>query len=148
MQKGQISDIILAALLVSVAFAQNVTSSLPGTVLDQSGSPVPGAKCTLTNKATGSVFTATTAIDGGFNFALLPLGPYTLEVRREGMKSFSMSGIVLTVAEVRTVGRITLEVGTLTEVVTVNAEATPVQTRSGGQPADYAAVASRCVLDP
>jgi hypothetical protein len=46
------------------------------------------------------------------------------------MKSFSMSNIVLTAAEVRTVGRISLEVGTLTEVVTVTAEATPVQTRS------------------
>jgi hypothetical protein len=69
MKKEQISVIILAALLVSVAFAQNVTSSLLGTVLDQSGSPVPGAKCILTNKATGSFFLATTAIDGGFNLS-------------------------------------------------------------------------------
>jgi hypothetical protein len=59
-------------------------------------------------------------MDGGFNFAHLPLGTYTLEVRREGMKSLSMTEIVLIAAEVRTVGRITLEVGTLTEVIDVS----------------------------
>lgn len=130
MKRKLIPAVVLADLLLSVAFAQNVTSSLLGTVLDPSGAPIPGATCTLTHKATGSVFSATTAIDGGFNYALLPLGSYTLEVRREGMKSFSMSDIVLTAAEVRTIGRITLQIGTTTEVINVTADATPVQTRS------------------
>ena len=99
--------------LLNLANAQNVTGSLVGTVLDQSGAPVPGAQCTLTNKETSASFTATSAIDGAFNFPIVPSGTYNLDVRREGLKAFAMRDIGISANEVRTIGRIVLEVGSL-----------------------------------
>lgn len=124
--------IALAAALVfvSTASAQNVTGSLVGTVVDQSGAAVPDAMCTLVNRATNVNLVATTALDGRFNFPIVPPGTYTLNIRLEGMKGISMSDIAVSAQEVRSLGRITMEVGVVTETISVTAEATPVQTSS------------------
>lgn len=113
----------LAALLLTAAFAQNVTSSLSGTILDQTGSAIPGAQCTLTDQRTGRSFTATSVVDGGFNFVSISSGTYWLSIQQRGMKEFTMSEIAITANEFRSLGRITLEAGAVTNGVDVTAEA-------------------------
>jgi Carboxypeptidase regulatory-like domain len=115
------------ALFVSanVARADNVYGSIRGTVTDPSGAAVSGAKVTATNTATGISKEATTGSDGTYDFLQLAVpAPYTVSVEQTGFRKFEASGIPLNVNQVYVLD-IKLEVGAVTETVTV--EATPAQ---------------------
>jgi hypothetical protein len=123
---------LLAALLAfaAAAAAQTVTSSLIGTVNDPTGSSVPGAEVQLVNQSTGRVSTATTNDTGLFRFPVLQPDRYKLTIKLSGFKSYTQSDIQLTASETRDLGRIALELGSLTEIVAVESAITPVQTAS------------------
>jgi len=114
-----------------LAVGQIVTSSVKGTVVDTSGAVVVGANCTLTNNATGQSSTAPTMADGGFTFPTVLPGTYKLSVTAAGFKALTMEKIEVTASEVRTLGRLTLNIGESRESVTVTAEASPIQLASG-----------------
>jgi hypothetical protein len=117
----------IMALLVSanVARADNVYGSIRGTVTDPSGAAVAGAKVTATNTATGISKEATTGSDGTFDFLQLAVpAPYTVTAEQNGFRKFEASRILLNVNQVYVLD-IKLEVGAVTETVTV--EATPAQ---------------------
>ena len=107
------------------------TSQITGTVQDSSGSAVPGAVVKATQTATGAARTVTTGADGGYVLTNLPVGPYQLEVTKEGFTKYVQSGIVLQVASNPTIDAI-LKVGAVTEQVNVQADATMVETHSSG----------------
>ena len=65
------------------AQSQN-TAQIQGTVLDASGSAVPGAEIKATQTDTGVVRIATSGAHGGYVLANLPIGPYRLEVSKPG----------------------------------------------------------------
>jgi hypothetical protein len=67
--------------------------------------------------------------DGGYVFATLPTGPYQIEVTKQGFSKAVQSGIVLQVNTDPLV-EIALKVGAVTEQVSVEANATQVETRS------------------
>src|SRR4051812_49351268 len=118
-------------LVVSASvFAQN-TAQINGSVKDASGLAVPDAAVKATQTATGAVRTATSNADGTFTLPNLPIGPYTIEVSKEGFNKYVQSGIVLQVQSNPTID-IGLKVGALTEEVTVNADAALVETHSTG----------------
>lgn len=85
---------LLAASIVSLAatttiatpaFAQETTSTIRGTVTDQSGAPVAGATVTVTHVPSGTTSTQTTDASGGFNASGLRLGgPFNVEVDAAG----------------------------------------------------------------
>lgn len=104
-------------LFASSLFAQ-ITGDLKGVVLDNSAAAIAGAKVALRSLETGEVRTATTGVDGLFAFNLLKIGRY--EVKAEA-PNFRVS---LTQAEVKTGEiasvRFTLELGKVTETVTVS----------------------------
>src|SRR5581483_2959049 len=67
----------LAALVAISAIhapAQQATASVNGTVKDQSGAVLPGAKVTLRNLSTNVARTLTTTKDGNYVFTLVPIG--------------------------------------------------------------------------
>ena len=121
---------VMLLLLAAVASGQNVSSSLLGTIVDPSASPVPSADVELTNEGTGAVLVVQSNTDGLFRFPTLLAGHYTVKVTAAGFKVFTLTAIDLSSSEVRDLGRITLQVGSLKETVQVEATVTPVQTAS------------------
>ena len=128
---------LLAALLValflamaSATMAQNITGTITGTVKDQAGAVVPAATVTVTNSGTGYSRTAATSSSGTYDFPLLPLGEYRLTVTKEGFKTNSQTGIVLHVGATAVVDAI-LEIGSVTQRVTVEAAPITVNTTNG-----------------
>ena len=88
--------VYLGVLLCGVAWPQ-ATSQISGTVRDQSGLAIPGAEVKVTQTATGAVRTVNAAADGSYVLANLPIGPYLLEVTKDGFSKYVQSGIVLQV---------------------------------------------------
>src|SRR5215831_14212190 len=113
------------------ATAQTTTGQISGTVVDPQAAVVPGAKVVLENEGTGSTRTATTGSNGTFVFPALTPGGYQIRVETSGFKSLLRTGILLTANEERSLGSLALQVGVVSETVTVAAEAVQVQTTSG-----------------
>src|ERR1039458_5714500 len=120
---------VMIMALAGIASAQSVAvGSISGTVSDQSGSSVPNAVVKMTETDKGTVHTGNTSPEGRYVFNNLPVGPYRLEVAWSGFKNYSQTGINLNVAENIT-QNVTLQVGSLTDTVEVNAGASMVETR-------------------
>ena len=123
--------ILLLAMLVAVvpAAAQN-TGSLSGTVVDNSGQVVPGATVTLTNERTADVRTQTSGGRGDFMFQAVPPGSYTVKIELAGFRSLKTQNNVLNANSQLDLGQLKLDVGALTEIVTVVSEGTVVETKN------------------
>ena len=84
--------LVILACAMSLAYAQNVSSSLRGTVLDSSGAAVPGAECVLTNQATGVAVTAKSDTQGACMFNIIPAGTYSFTAQSKGFKAHQRKG--------------------------------------------------------
>ncbi|HUA85556.1 MAG TPA: TonB-dependent receptor [Bryobacteraceae bacterium] len=120
---------ICVALFGPVLCAQN-EGAISGTVHDSSGAVLPSATVKLTNHEQGTVRNAQTNAAGVYQFTFLPAGTYDLEISANGFKSQTQSNINLAVAQNMRLD-MSLEVGNVTENVTVMAEAAVVNTESG-----------------
>jgi hypothetical protein len=90
----------LAALLVVLpATGQVVTGVLTGTVTDQTDAVVPGAKVTVTDLATGQVFTASTDSAGNFSISNLPQGFYRVVIEAQGFAKFVVERVQVFVGQ-------------------------------------------------
>src|SRR5712691_2787177 len=135
-----ITKIVIGGLLTCAAmWAQ--TAQINGVIRDTSGLAIPGAAIKATQTATGVVRTTTSGADGGYVLPNLPIGPYLVEVTKEGFSKYVQTGIVLEVDTNPTVD-VSLKVGAVTEQVTVEASAAQVETRttSIGQVVDNARI--------
>ena len=113
--------IVFGVLSMSVAvWAQ--TAEINGTVRDATGAAIPGASVKATQTATGVVRTTASGADGGYVLPNLPVGPYLLEVAKEGFSKYVQTGIVLQVDTTPTID-VSMRVGGVNEQVTVNADA-------------------------
>ena len=121
----------LLCAMSAVSARGQATAQIHGTVQDTSGSAVPGATVKATQTDTTVTRTVTSDADGSYVLTTLPLGPYTIEVAKEGFATAVESGIVLDVNSDPMV-RVTLKVGTTTETITVESNASQVETRSVG----------------
>ena len=116
----------------AILSAQTIsTSQIRGTIIDATGAPVPGAQITLTQTATGAVRTATSGTDGGYTLPELPVGPYQLTVTKTGFSKYVQNGIVLQVGVNPTIN-VSLQVGSMTQEVTVQAAAQMVEIQNTG----------------
>jgi len=132
--KGMFSKLAFAYLcsaIFSAALWAQATSQIQGTVLDSTGATVPGAAVRATQTATGALRTATSGADGTYILSNLPLGPYSLEVTKEGFSRYVRTGIVLQVGVSPTVD-VSMQVGAVTDQVNVEANATLVETQATG----------------
>ncbi|MGA8873353.1 MAG: TonB-dependent receptor, partial [Candidatus Acidiferrales bacterium] len=111
-------------------FAQ-ATSQISGTVTDASGAVVAGAQITATQTDTGVTRSVTSDANGVYSLPSLPLGPYRLEVKKEGFTTHVESGIVLQVGTAPTVNPV-LKVGAVNQTVQVESTAPMVDTTTTG----------------
>src|SRR5262249_41896742 len=123
---GIVSVLLLAA---SVCWAQTNFGRISGTVQDASGAVIPASKVTVTNPATGFRQEVETDVSGSFVFPSLPAGVYDVRVEHQGFKSSEQRGLVLDAASSRA-ATFTLDVGQITESVSVSATAEQVQSTS------------------
>ena len=114
-----------------LAYGQEITGNISGTVTDPSGAAVAEAKTVVTNVLTGAERSTTTTSAGFFYFTSLPVGDYMLTVEGRGFKKSQTNGIHVNVND-KLGFKIVLQVGAATETITVSSEAIPVlQTESG-----------------
>jgi hypothetical protein len=124
-------SITLLFAFLSLAVGQGTSSRVTGTVLDQAGAAVPGATVTLTNEATKVSFNTDSSSSGNYVFDSVQVGTYTVTIEKQGFKKFISTGNQINVNQPATVD-VTLEVGGISDVVTVQATAELVQTSSSG----------------
>src|SRR5215203_3501629 len=104
--------------LTSLAFAQQTTGALKGTVTDPLGSLVVGAKVTVRN-ARGVATSATSNSSGVYEFRRLEAGTYDLQVTSPGFSTFIERNIEIRPRELKTL-EAQLEVAFEDQQVTVN----------------------------
>ncbi len=119
--------VALLASLAAAAAAQEYRALIWGQVVDPTASAVPNATVTATNVDTNVSVTTTTGGDGNYILAQVPAGRYTLHCEAAGFRKFARAGIGLNVGDKVTVN-IRLEVGDVTESVTVTAELLSTET--------------------
>ena len=124
-----LAAVVVSLLATTIARAQT-TSTISGRVVDSGGATVPGAIVTVRHIETALSRSTTTDREGRYVFPVLPLGAWEARAEMPGFKPVVRKGVALTIAETATVD-FTLEVGGLTEEVTVTAGVTDVNTSSG-----------------
>lgn len=117
------------ALLAAGVQAQNLSSTIAGTVKDKTGAVIAGVSVTATNEATNVANTVQTNADGAYAFLSLPVGTYDVEAKQPGFTNYKQTGITLNINDHITVD-IALEVGAVTQTVEVSATAAHVDTSS------------------
>ncbi|MGA8922748.1 MAG: carboxypeptidase-like regulatory domain-containing protein, partial [Candidatus Dormiibacterota bacterium] len=126
------TTLLVFALIAAGAWSQSVaTSQISGTVRDSTGLVLPEAQVQVTQTDTGLVRSATTNSEGVYVLPSLPIGPYKMEVKKEGFSTFIQSGIVLQVDSNPTLD-VSLKVGSVSEQIQVEASATMVETHTSG----------------
>jgi Carboxypeptidase regulatory-like domain/TonB-dependent Receptor Plug Domain len=117
---------IFLAFLVSMMFlqaaphacAQSTGGRIRGTVTDESGGAVVGAKVTLINEDTNVSRESQTSGAGAYLFLEVPVGSYEVDVNQQGFKKYARKGIVLVLNQIVTVD-VTLQVGSNVDTVEV-----------------------------
>jgi hypothetical protein len=124
------------------------TASLRGTVSDQSGGLIVGAKVTLTNVKTNVSKTANSGMDGSYLFATVAVGEYSLTVTHANFSTEVETGIKL---ELNQNGRVdvVLHLGQTSQTVEVTASVAQVDTASAvlGKVEDERAIRDLPLLD-
>lgn len=109
--------------------AQSNQGILAGNVQDISGAVVPHVPVKARNRDTGFEASTESSGTGSYRFPAVPLGTYIVSAELQGYKSASYSGVIVQVNTVSSLD-ITLEVGSSSETISVEASAPSVQTES------------------
>ena len=112
--------LLLGLLAATAPLSAQSLARLSGTVTDNSGAVVAGAKVTARNIATGVSNEAATNTSGVYLFPFLPPAEYEVDCQFQGFKKAVRGGVVLETATTRSLD-FSLEVGALSETVEVNA---------------------------
>ena len=122
----------LLAVLLAIPLslhAQQYSGTIVGTVTDSTGAAIPGAAVTVINTDNGSKTSQKSGAQGEFTFAQLPVGKYEVHVTQGNFKEYIETGIEVhtsTNTEVKAM----LQVGAVSQKVTVEASAVQVETTS------------------
>lgn len=122
---------ILLGCVGSIAVWGQSTAQIHGTIQDPSGAAIPGAEVKAIQTETAASRVVISDSDGGFVLTNLPLGPYRLEVAKQGFALGVNTGIVLEVGSDPALV-IPLRVGSSSDKIDVEANAALVETRSLG----------------
>ena len=121
--------LLLTALVLAATFlmAAGERAAISGTVSDKTGAVIPGVTVRALNTATNQTMETVSNDSGFYSFPSLILGNYKVEAELEGFQKFQQTGLKLEVgANVRL--DISLQVGNLSDVVTVEANVDMVTT--------------------
>ena len=132
-----VENLFCAALaLLPAAYAQTVTGSLTGTVVDSTNAVVAGAAVQLTNEISKQQREFVTAGNGTFTFPDLVPGDYDLKVTHPGFKTYVQNKITIGTLEKVDVHSIRLDVGDVSTSVEVQAQAGRVSTDTSDHAVD------------
>ncbi len=118
--------LVLCCALAAVGVAQEYRSTITGRVVDSQNAVIPGVKIVAVQTTTGAKFDTTSASDGQYSLPFLPPGIYEIGAEANGFKRYVRDNFTVSAGE-RLALDISLEVGALSETVSVTAEA-PVLT--------------------
>jgi hypothetical protein len=110
-------------------YAQVDTGAILGTVKDQSGAVVPGAKVSLTNEGTTFSVSTRTGVDGSYTFTPVKIGTYRVDAEFQGFQKASHPHVNVDVQQ-QVVVDFTLQPGQVTQTVEVTAEIPLLQTQN------------------
>jgi len=114
-------------LCIGPAFAQTESATMSGVISDPHGAVVPDVEVVATRIETGTALRTTTNRAGIYVFASLRPGHYHLEIHKPGFKSIAIKEIELNVQD-KLERNFSLEIGSVSESVTVEANALTVNT--------------------
>jgi hypothetical protein len=120
--------LLVLAFLTCAVLAQTNTARLTGTITDTAGAVVAGATISVTDVGTQRTVNATSDETGNYVVPALPPAQYRVEVKQTGFKTFKQE-ITLQTQQVATLN-VTLQVGQVTENVTVTTDVTLVESAS------------------
>ena len=134
---SKLSGLLLVCLMVCLGsvpgLSQAITGSFSGQVLDQSGAIIPKANITLTNQDTREARKTISNDSGFFTFASVLPGTYSVGIEAKGFKTWKQNGLPLNAGDSRKVAGIAMEVGAVTESVTVQTESLEIATTDNGE---------------
>ncbi|MBI3209867.1 MAG: carboxypeptidase regulatory-like domain-containing protein [Candidatus Solibacter usitatus] len=111
--------------------AQQLTGVISGTISDTAGSAIAGAALRLNSESTGATRDTVSDSAGNYQFNAIAAGNYRLTVRHPGFKAYERKAIELTANQSLSMGIIRMDVGDVSESITVSAEVNTVQITSG-----------------
>ncbi len=124
--------LFLAAFCAVSVFSQEFRATISGRVLDSSGAVIPNASIKAINTASNETNTATSDASGVFTIPFLRPGQYNLTATSQGFKTFNRTNITLVVGQQAGID-VMLEVGQLTDSVTVEANAAVLETQTASR---------------
>ncbi len=121
--------LFLFCLSVTLVLAQSDRGVVTGLVLDSTGAVIPGASVAVRNQATNTSSTTQSTASGNFTVPSLPPGTYTVSVEAEGFKKYELTNVVLIAGGTAT-ANVVLELGQVSESVTVSSSLAQIQTET------------------
>ncbi|HEY4052247.1 MAG TPA: TonB-dependent receptor [Terriglobales bacterium] len=115
--------------LVQVAWGQEVTATIVGTITDPSGAPIVNAEVVATDTERGTQWPAKTSDAGTYTILRLPIGNYTVKVTAQGFQTSTRSAFTLVLNQTARVD-VQMKVGQVSESVQVTGEAPVLQTEN------------------
>src|SRR5947208_323344 len=119
----------LLLTFIAPAFAQQTTATLLGAVTDPSGAAVPGVAVQVASLATNVTRDVVTDVNGAYSLPNLPPGVYRVTATKTGFQSSRAENVTLQVEQVARLD-IKLQVGSVSETITVDASAAQLQTET------------------
>ena len=132
MSNKLIRTLSILCLSAALGFAQEFRATISGHVYDSSGGAVPNARISATFLATGETANAVSNASGSYTVPFLRPGQYRLTVTADGFKQFVQENVTLQVGQIAGI-EVTLEVGAVTENITVTAEAALLETQTASR---------------
>ena len=120
---------LLLVALSAVGISAQSTARITGVVKDSAGGVIPGVTVVVKNDATGAAQEGVTDADGSFQVTALGAGTYTVTASLSGFKTAVQTAIRLAPGQPVTIP-LTLEVGSLTETVTVTSSSELINTET------------------
>ena len=114
-------------------YAQTVSSSLEGVVVDPANAAIANAPVVLTNVDTKATRTANTDNTGTYRFQNIEPATYTVTVKANGFKAETQTNIVVSASETHNGGKMILQLGSVSESISVTADIAQVQLESAEQ---------------
>ena len=108
--------LLLISLAAAPLCAQN--AEITGTVSDQSGAVIAGAKVTVTNPATNTVREVETGETGNYTVPFLTPGIYNVRAEQEGFSTATRTGVELQVGAIARIN-FAMAIGNVTEQIEV-----------------------------
>jgi len=126
------AGVCLAVLIAPThTYAQTTSASVSGSIADAQGGMLPGVTVTLTSKTQGNTLTTTTDDQGRFIFTIVRPDTYTLSATLQGFKTLERTNVVVNANDKFSAGLLSMDVGQMTEEISVSSRVSELQTNSG-----------------